>query len=757
MSNYQLPLQRSMGALIACARQRSFLPPKDATTDNYNYVPTFRTPWKVATNNTDFTGTGRSPTITLLVSRGFKIDTVWVQYNLPAQVARDIGDKFAYDNLPGIHAIQQIETSIGGSIQLETVTPTAIIQRYLHAFGLDYFNNLADDWWGGYIDPMRPNNKCPYQTLTGLNTTQISSTDMSKNEVFPKIQIRLPVPSCMFFNPERYNFFLGMDSPLEFKFIFKNSNSFISRTYNSALVDLSDQLDIYLEYLNINDFGNFWNNIPYTVSSQQPYFTVDRYFETFTKSYTITNDLRINLRPSITTRLQTHIALKDNESGNVFFGTSVKSSVNNSIGAMFWPSSATLNPVYTLNVGTGLFIGSGLATSGSLQIVGWAANAFKFNIVWNRTATSSVSVTVNCTSALGSFGDLFLDLSVYGQNVGNGGFNNVLNAGMFFLCSSMTLVIQPYNPADTSINNIETPTVVFGSAKKLARGFFTFNPDPLNLTVNRHAFFRIDNIVRHSVLTNDGGPQKDGFAFDYFASQLVPQQNNANPLIVRDFIRLVKNNHPYYDLDATWPIEVESVVFEKQGSNMDTLQLTELWLYRPKGEQKHRWRAPVDIHYSYVDLFDKNKDTLGFQDFRIQDIINYIVKLKNITIMYDGVVLTDVFKEFSMAQKELIFTSLQWSLRLFQTANSAMASVRDDNVVAELNTILREEVLIPAKLYVDNGQGQAAAISEARYSHQVNSRYNPPTKRAYRPDYNSASNRITDTIQMSAAKRLRPI
>lgn len=756
MPNFQLPLSRSMGGLIACARQRSFIPPKDLTVDNYSWVPTFRTPWKVATNNTDFTGTGRNPTITLLVSRGYKIDAVWVQFHLPAQIARDIGDKYEYDNLPGIQCIQQIETSIGGSIQLETVTPTAIIQRYMNAFGLEYFNNLADDWWGGYRDPMRPDKKCPYQTLTGLNSTQISSTDASKNEVFPKIQIRLPVPSCMFFNPERYNFFLGMDSPLEFKFIFKNSNSFISRTYNSALVDLSDQLDIYLEYLNINDFGNFWTNLPYTVDSQQPYFTVDRYFETFVKSYTITNDLRINLRPSITTRLQTHIALKDNESGNVFFGTSVKSSVNNSLGAMFWPTSTTLNPVYTLNLNTGLFIGSGLATSGSLQIVGWAANATRFTIVWNRTATSSVSVIVNCTSPLGSFGDLFLDLSVYGQNVGNGGFNNVLNAGMFFLCSSMTLVILPYNAADTSINNIETPTVVYGPAKKLARGFYTFNPDPLNLTVNRHAFFSIENVVRNPVLTNDGGPRMDGFAFDYFASQLVPAQNNANPLIVRDFVRLVKSNHPYYDLDANWPIEVESVVFEKQGSNMDTLQLTELWLYRPKGEEKHRWRAPVDIQYSYVDLFDKNKDSLGFQDFRIQDIINYIVKLKNIQISYDGVVLTDVFKDFSVAQKELIFTSIQWSLRLFQTSNSTLTSVREDNVVAGLNNILREKVLIPANIFVDEAPQPSMSDTVSRYSRQISTR-DAPTKRAYRPDYNSVSNRITDTIQLSSTKRLRPI
>ncbi len=754
--NIDNPLNTSMSGILACARQRNFYQPADLTVDMDAIVPILRTPWKMVANNTDFTTTGRNPTIALVVARGHKIDTVWAVYSLPAQYARDLTDKVAYDSLPGINCILQIEATINASLQIETVLPTAIIQRLIDSYGIDQFKLLANKYWGGFTEN---GVSGPLQTLTGLNTTTISNNEPSRNEIFPKTVIHLPVPICLFHNKERFTFFLALETPLDLKFIFRDTKLFMTRTKNATVSDMADSIDIYLEMLNANEKEVFWKGLPYQVETDEPYLFKDNYFETFIKNFAITADLRIPIRPSLCKRLQAFPSLKDWETGTLYFGPTVAQSVSNSIGAMISATNAAMNAQFTINLGTGTFVQSGTDHSGTLSIVGWTNGGSQFELVWNRTAQSQTRVTIKSVTPFGTFGDLFMDLSTYATNISSGGFNNVLQAGMIFLCKSFTLDIRPFTASTTNIDNYEVASISYGPAKKLARGFFSFNPAPAT-TDNRTAFWRVINVERHNLLTNDGGTKMDGFAFDFFASRPVPSTNSVNPLVERDFVRIARNQFGYYDLDGKWPIEINELQFEKTGSNADIYDIEYLNLSRQwKIEKPHPWSAPVDIDFGYYSLFDR-KHTDGYTDFRVPDIVNYIIKLKNVRIQYDANELTDLMRELNSTEINIL--SLQWSMRVFQSVDNYLSTVRNPIEIGSLNSRLINSVLGPNKIYIPPEQplppvAQRGGLTSAKPVSQLQSsytertshankrrRYDESTARAYFPDNYSASNRVVE-------------
>jgi hypothetical protein len=330
---------------------------------------------------------------------------------------------------------------------------------------------------------------------------------------------------------------------------------------------------------------------------------------------------------------------------------------------------------------------------------------------------------------------------------------------MFFLCESFLLDIRPFVHNQNNIDSYEIASISNGPAKKLARGFFSFNP-AANSTVNRHAFWSVQSIVPNHLLGNDGGAEKAGFAFDFFAARPVPASNSINPLVERDLPRLARNQYGFYDLDGKWPIEVSELQFEKTGSNADIYQKQELELYRPwMREKPHRWRAPVDMEFGYYSL-NEEKSTDGYQDFRVADIVNYIIKLTNYRIQYDGNELTDIFKELNTS--ELSIVSLQWSMRQFQSINNYFSTVRDEITVGELNTRLIQNVLEPNGIYLPPEQPvdtmnrdmhrdlqQSAMPPPVSYQQSAKRRRagdSVSRSRAYYPDMTSSSNQVVEPV-----------
>ena len=143
----------------------------------------------------------------------------------------------------------------------------------------------------------------------------------------------------------------------------------------------------------------------------------------------------------------------------------------------------------------------------------------------------------------------------------------------------------------------------------------------------------------------------------------------------------------------------------------------------------------------YVDK--DGKDSNGYQDYRLLDIINYVVKLKNTRIRYDGVELIDVLKVLD--NSEFCFTSLQWSLRELKSQDNVLTSIRDDNTVSEINdqiirTIRPESARV---MRVEQNRGQLSAYNT-----------NGTLSRAYQRDNYSRNNAIVDTQPSSKRPRI---
>ena len=123
----------------------------DLSSDNETFIPLYRKIFMMNMQNVDFTGleqNSKSPTIILHQSISFKINTVYIEFDLPAQYAKNVYDQMAYDSLPGINCIKQISPSLRNK-ELEIITPQIIINKYLDYYGYELFLELASKWWGG--------------------------------------------------------------------------------------------------------------------------------------------------------------------------------------------------------------------------------------------------------------------------------------------------------------------------------------------------------------------------------------------------------------------------------------------------------------------------------------------------------------------------------------------------------------------------------------------------------------------------------
>ncbi|TXH07743.1 MAG: hypothetical protein E6Q06_02090 [Candidatus Moraniibacteriota bacterium] len=698
--------------------------PVDLSCDTEKYIPIQRQVFKYITNNTDFTGTGRNPTIDILVSRGYKIDMIWATFQLPAQYAVNAWDQMKYDSLPGIFCLSQIETSIQSAVQLETMIPIAIVRRYIEYYGIKQFKAYARRYWGGYEDvneqarllSLKPDSVV-LQKLTGLTQVASISNSPAQNQIFPAIDIALPVPACLLFNKEKFNFFIGRDSPIQFKFIFNKIGSILSYTKQCAPTEISGTIDLYIVYLNPNEVSNFWNGLPYTLDkavATNDYYFVDQYYESNIKTFPLNSDLKMQLKPALSYNLIAYVYPKEWSTGYDYAGTTVAEAAANYLGGMITPLTTNVNPNFTFNFHTGTWLGTGTATSGTLQIVGWAAGATSFKLVWNRTPSNVSVCTINLPVPVDSFGNLYMDISTYNPNLQSVNISDIRQLGGVFYCNSFTINIQPYQATDTSVANATVPAQTFGPAIKLVRGQYTFNPNTANPPVNQTAFWGVTNIVPSSLLV----PSQ--FAFDYLFSQRLPALNKVNPLGAMRFVRLVKNMHPFYDLDGKWPITVIEMDYEKQGSNTEQFFQYELAFYRDNEDVdevswSNKWSPQLLVSYNYKNLYDRNKDSKGWYDFRAIDVINFIVKLYTLTVYYDSAEMFDLIKDMINQGREIEITALQASIRIlkFTADPQAISAVSDDDVYS-LNTQLMQSVLIPHNLFIPTSVPNAAQASRAQ-------------------------------------------
>lgn len=659
--------------------------------------------------NTDFNGTGRNPSIGLYTSRGYKVDSVKIRFQLPAQYARKVTDAMCYDSTPGINILSQIETTLSGQYSIETLQPLQILTRYIDSFGIDRFKYLATKFFGGYFDE----KNCDFnQKLTPCRNSTLS-TDISQNIIKPAIWITLFMPSSLLFNREKYNYWIGSLTPIEWKLIFKPIESIATRQGDMILTPLSGTIDVYIENLNINELGTFFRGASYLHPSDTPYVVQDNYIESNTKAFSSSQDIKINPKPCLTTEMGLYGFNKIWSSNLVYFGNTCISAVGAWACSLFVPTLTNTSKT-VINLRTGAFINgvAGVdANGGATSSAGnWTVSSFtsasrvtSFLLTYtptsNRSFTTIISIEGVSLGTEAKSDCIWMDLGVYDGTI----YKNINTLQPYYF-SEIRYRVEPYTVvANDTIDHMQEIETTFGSAVKLARGQFTFKDNTNNVFAlwGCNRFVINDSVITSSI---DGisdyntDANKMNYAVAFLASKPVPPTNTVNVLVSKSFVKINRNNYPFEDLDAQYKIHIDKVSLEKIGSNQDQYQNFELEMVGNVLEPPHRWSPQVSFNFGYKDLFDANLKTNGYCDLRALDIISVSLELQKIEIRFNNQYITDNIKEFSNLSFDYEIVLLQKAVRFLKYTNSELTIVTDDDR-ENINRTIINNVLIPNGLY----------------------------------------------------------
>lgn len=661
---------------------------EDLSVDNNRYIPVKRDIWHCSINNSDFNDQGRNPTVNLNISKGFKLNMAYVTFTLPAQYAKTPSDMMCYDSLPGIQCIQQLEINISNNIQIETVTPQIMIQRYIDFFGYDLFMELASKWFGG----VKTDTKCdPNQVLHGVVGDRFDTKDQSKNVILPPTQIILPLPISLLYNDEKYCFVRLDDCSVEVKFLFKNIVNIITRTTGTYPTPLSGTLDLYIENLVPNEFSESFNNLEYSKSKMQAredYYVMDRYIELQNTCNPIGQQLKVQIKPGVVNKLSTYICDKQWVSSYSFFGDTCAKATENFIASMIFTDSGNRTPNISVNLSTGVILGAtgtNNKSSGQLSIVETGSN---YTVIqWQKTQTTALRLKITCTTAWAQMSDIFIDFGVMPGILPS----NSVCPQIFFL-SSFNLDIVPF-VQDGTVFSLEDTQLTYMHQKKLARGFFTFNPSTDG--VNQHAFYGVSKVV----LSNEVSAQD----WNFIISQPVPSNQTGSVFSTKNQVIIQRNNYPFWDLDGKQRIVVDSLIWEKGGSNNETFTSFELELLRDRFKLDYYHKPQIELLYEFIEHVTKKKSG-GFMDFRKYDYLYYTIKIQTRPIVISGTQVSDIFKEKNAAGCEVEILSLQSSSRIIKYTVEGTIEFLTRDARSELNRQIRDTVLIPEGLYLDESK-----------------------------------------------------
>ena len=670
----------ALSAILACVRQEKVSIPEDLTVDNDATIPIRVITVKQQTQNLDFNDQGKSPTYAMLTAKGYKVDAVYARFDLPAQQGIRSIDEVCYDSLPGINILSSFQTGLSSGFAFESINALAIRSRLIDFYGIEIFKQMAIQWLGGYKDNTYTGE---YQKMQKMPRSDVKKT------IIPAIKITLPLPSCLFFNKEKFCYALCMDAALEFKFTFYPISRVLNYNKNYTPTPLSGTIEIYMRILNPTEYHSFWTGITYTnPSNPNPYYFVDRYFEYQTKTFSISQELKLQVKPAPTTKIHGFICPRHWSQNEVFFGHTVEEASKNYIASMLTHTQKGTNSHFTINLGTGQFPNNS-NTIGTLTVANWSETATSFNLIFQRNASSTSVLKISCSLPFGQIGNLYFDLATYAplSSPNAAGSLDMFQVSSIFFVGSFHLNIQRNDPN----LYIELPEYSYEGAKKLYNGLYTYNPAP-NSSDNQLALLGVENVTPSPYLN------PSDFAFAYLFSLRAPTQNSANILVSQNFKHINKTNHVYYDLDGIWPIKIDSIAYEKTTSNTEWLPNDELDFNQELFKKKHYWSPSIELLYEYCDMFDQTKKSLGNLDLRANDIMYLNFKLQTSQIYYGDLMLIDTLKDYSNRQLEIEVHMLQFGLRMLKYYKGSLDVMTDEERL-ESNNFIMAEILIPNKLY----------------------------------------------------------
>jgi hypothetical protein len=639
--------------------------------------------FQLQVTNSNFTGNGTSPTITIDRSRGFKINRILLTWNLPVQTARNSWDQMAYDSLPGINCINSIEVIVG-STQFETLSASQIISRYFNYYGPEMFIHYAKTWWGG----IKTDKICtPFQQMRGMQSGPFNLSDVSQNVILPSIHIVLPAPLSFLFNKEKFCFVLAKETGVEFKLMFHPSQTFISRNPDAVLAPIGDSINVYIEAINPCEVANFWNNLPYvnqgTSDTSPPYFFKDQYIEVQSKTFMANQAFQMPLKYSVMRRLETQLWESRWTNSLTFFGDTVQNATANWLASMFFVGTLNHNPASTIDLSTGLFL-SGNREFMNVKIETWTTNTLI--LACQKTQGVQYTLTITCDTPFASLGKWYFDLNTY-----PGLLPDSKVCPQLFMIESFNLNVVPWRaPLDNDISTYADPKCLDVNSQILAKGYYTLGYDSSS-QVNQYGFFEVNKIVLSSKISRQ--------TWSYLISCNVPGNNSANLLVSKKFPIIVRNQYQFWDLDASIPITVQSLVWEKNGSNTESISNDILSFSRNIDILPDFFRNPLEIEYSLIDPVNKI-DSYGFLDLRDSNYVNYTITCTPVPLVFDNTVLGEILKDKINNSIEITMYSLQTSLRMMTyTKDSQLIIVTD---FTNINNHLVSDHLIPEDYFNPN-------------------------------------------------------
>ena len=199
---------------------------------------------------------------------------------------------------------------------------------------------------------------------------------------------------------------------IDFEVSFKKSNQYITRTEDCNLKALQGNLRIFVENIDINEPGNFYNNLSYMglKPPHENYYFTDNYIAYINNKKSLNqNDLKIPLSYTMTKEINVYLHDLKFSSDKAFFGEDCKTAEKNWIASMFHPFSTNREESSTINLRTGLFLNN--TNSYQLfKIVDHKNNLIKFE--YRKNVNTVLTLLITCDCNWEELGDFYFDLLV---------------------------------------------------------------------------------------------------------------------------------------------------------------------------------------------------------------------------------------------------------------------------------------------------------------------------------------------------------
>ncbi len=181
----------------------------------------------------------------------------------------------------------------------ERLTAFGMLHRLIRHYGIEWFNTRGAKMLGGdrYT---KSEHQEPRTFLKYANT--FNSVDIKFNKLLPAIKIQIVLPIHLLLGRELFCMDLATESPIDVKITFAKIETVIEhRAAAVKLEPLVTDVALYVSSVRPNEDDYVFDRMPYSLNTEnRPYYTADVYVDSSNKSFQISAEQSVVLKPKIT-------------------------------------------------------------------------------------------------------------------------------------------------------------------------------------------------------------------------------------------------------------------------------------------------------------------------------------------------------------------------------------------------------------------------------------------------------------------------